>query len=336
MRTLRQVVEVIHPGLAGVSKKDLQEKLCKMYKVRQRQAATSQPYATPQHLPVERWPHVPGVAAFSVCGPLCDGSVHRTPCSAPSRTLLPPHTSAPRLLEREVSASAAPTRPAGAGQQLLLAVRLQGCLRWRPEHRVRYDLRQPRGCQEVRAQVPPHTGAPRRHRSYRGAKRIEAPRWRERRALLLRRGTRSRRAAASPRAASVAQFGMGKAKTTARKQRKERKNRAKKARPRPRPSTLDPDPRPRLSTPDPRPPPLATLAALCSHSRHTPTLDSLHAQAVEYGSPCPLEPGRCVVSRRPRRWALRRQLLVDSSRRWDINGKYHLCIRFLRHRELWP
>ena len=160
MRTLRQVVEVIHPGLAGVSKKDLQEKLCKMYKVRQRQAATSQPYATPQHLPVERWPHVPGVAAFSVCGPLCDGSVHRTPCSAPSRTLLPPHTSAPRLLEREVSASAAPTRPAGAGQQLLLAVRLQGCLRWRPEHRVRYDLRQPRGCQEVRAQVPPHTGAP--------------------------------------------------------------------------------------------------------------------------------------------------------------------------------
>ena len=46
MRTLRQVVEVIHPGLAGVSKKDLQEKLCKMYKVRQRQAATSPPYAT--------------------------------------------------------------------------------------------------------------------------------------------------------------------------------------------------------------------------------------------------------------------------------------------------
>ena len=29
-----QVVEVIHPGLAGVSKKDLQEKLAKMYKVR--------------------------------------------------------------------------------------------------------------------------------------------------------------------------------------------------------------------------------------------------------------------------------------------------------------
>ena len=28
------VVEVIHPGLAGVSKKDLQEKLAKMYKVR--------------------------------------------------------------------------------------------------------------------------------------------------------------------------------------------------------------------------------------------------------------------------------------------------------------
>merc|ERR1712166_356158 len=27
------VCEVIHPGLAGVSKKDLQEKLCKMYKV---------------------------------------------------------------------------------------------------------------------------------------------------------------------------------------------------------------------------------------------------------------------------------------------------------------
>ena len=27
------MVEVIHPGLAGVSKKDLQEKLCKMYKV---------------------------------------------------------------------------------------------------------------------------------------------------------------------------------------------------------------------------------------------------------------------------------------------------------------
>lgn len=202
------------------------------------------------HIPALRYtpapPLVPGVAAFSVCGPLCDGSVHRTPCSAPSRTLLPPHTSAPRLLEREVSASAAPTRPAGAGQQLLLAVRLQGCLRWRPEHRVRYDLRQPRGCQEVRAQVPPHTGAPRRHRSYRGAKRIEAPRWRERRALLLRRGTRSRRAAASPRAASVAQFGMGKAKTTARKQRKERKNRAKKARPRP------PTPAPRAPRPSPR------------------------------------------------------------------------------------
>ena len=29
-----QVVEAIHPGLASVSKKDLQEKLCKMYKVR--------------------------------------------------------------------------------------------------------------------------------------------------------------------------------------------------------------------------------------------------------------------------------------------------------------
>ena len=41
MRPLRQVVEVIHPGLAGVSKKDLQEKLCKMYKVRQ--AATHIP-----------------------------------------------------------------------------------------------------------------------------------------------------------------------------------------------------------------------------------------------------------------------------------------------------
>jgi hypothetical protein len=31
---LRQVVEVIHPGLAGVSKKDLKEKLTSMYKVR--------------------------------------------------------------------------------------------------------------------------------------------------------------------------------------------------------------------------------------------------------------------------------------------------------------
>ena len=201
------------------------------------------------HIPALRYTPAPPSGTLAPCAggrslqcvqPLCDGSVHRTLCSAPSHTLLPPHTSAPRLLEREVSASAAPTRPAGAGQQLLLAVRLQGCLRWRPEHRVRYDLRQPRGCQEVRAQVPPDAGAPRRHRSYRGAKRIEAPRWRERRALLLRRGTRSRRAAASPRAASVAQFGMGKAKTTARKQRKERKNRAKKARPRPRPSTLDP------------------------------------------------------------------------------------------------
>jgi len=29
-----QVVEVIHPGLAGVSKKDLKEKLATMYKVR--------------------------------------------------------------------------------------------------------------------------------------------------------------------------------------------------------------------------------------------------------------------------------------------------------------
>jgi len=28
-----QVIEVIHPGLAGVSKKDLKEKLASMYKV---------------------------------------------------------------------------------------------------------------------------------------------------------------------------------------------------------------------------------------------------------------------------------------------------------------
>ena len=70
MRSLRQVVEVIHPGLAGVSKKDLQEKLCKMYKVRQ--AATHTPAFTlyRKQLPVERWPQVLGVAAFSVCGPL--------------------------------------------------------------------------------------------------------------------------------------------------------------------------------------------------------------------------------------------------------------------------
>ena len=245
------------------------------------------------HIPALRYTPAPPSGTLAPCAggrslqcvqPLCDGSVHRTLCSAPSHTLLPPHTSAPRLLEREVSASAAPTRPAGAGQQLLLAVRLQGCLRWRPEHRVRYDLRQPRGCQEVRAQVPPDAGAPRRHRSYRGAKRIEAPRWRERRALLLRRGTRSRRAAASPRAASVAQFGMGKAKTTARKQRKERKNRAKKARP---------------TSPPLPPPPLATLATLCSHNRHTPPWRFPHrAPSILTGawSQEGQDAGRCVGS----------------------------------------
>ena len=32
---------MIHPGLAGVSKKDLQEKLCKMYKVRLAATRTS-------------------------------------------------------------------------------------------------------------------------------------------------------------------------------------------------------------------------------------------------------------------------------------------------------
>jgi hypothetical protein len=68
-RPLRQVVEVIHPGLAGVSKKDLQEKLCKMYKVRL--AATHTPaFTTRQQLHAERWPRVPGVAACSMCGPL--------------------------------------------------------------------------------------------------------------------------------------------------------------------------------------------------------------------------------------------------------------------------
>merc|ERR1712166_1658574 len=103
----------------------------------------------------------------------------------------------------------------GAGHQLLLAVRLQGCLRWRPEHRVRYDLRQPRGCQEVRAQVPPHAV------------------W----------------------------YGQG--------------------------------------------------------QDHGP-------QAAQRGRTVPR---RCVVSRRPRRWALRRQLLVDSSRRWDINENI-ICVRF--------
>merc|ERR1712166_1620887 len=103
----------------------------------------------------------------------------------------------------------------GAGHQLLLAVRLQGCLRWRPEHRGRYDLRQPCGCQEVRAQVPPLGLV-----------------W---------------------------------------------------ARPRPRPA---------------------------SSARRGRTV-----------------PRRCVVSRRPRRWALRRQLLVDSSWRWDINENI-ICVRF--------
>ena len=48
---------------------------------------------------------------------------------------------------------------------------------------------------------------------------------------------------------------------------------------------------------------------------------------MEVSSPCPLYPDRCVVSRRPRRWALRRQLLVDSSRRWDINENI-ICVRF--------
>ena len=121
--------------------------------------------------------------------------------SAPSHTLAPAHALSPRLLDNK-SQRSVPLQSAGAGHQLLLAVRLQGCLRWRPEHRVRYDLRQPRGCQEVRAQVPPHAGAPRRHHSCRGARRLVAPRWREGRALLLRLGDwsrpGSRRAAASP------------------------------------------------------------------------------------------------------------------------------------------
>lgn len=48
---------------------------------------------------------------------------------------------------------------AGARPQLLPAVRLQGRLRWRPEHGLWHDLRQSGGRQEVRAQVPPDAGA---------------------------------------------------------------------------------------------------------------------------------------------------------------------------------
>ena len=39
----------------------------------------------------------------------------------------------------------------------------------------------------------------------------------------------------------------------------------------------------------------------------------------------PLDPGRCVVSRRPRRWARRERLLVDSSRR-DVNENSIICV----------
>ena len=46
---------MIHPGLAGVSKKDLQEKLCKMYKVRQAAYPRPSLYAARQ-LHIERRP----------------------------------------------------------------------------------------------------------------------------------------------------------------------------------------------------------------------------------------------------------------------------------------
>merc|ERR1712146_303781 len=42
----------------------------------------------------------------------------------------------------------------GPGPQLLPALRLQGRLRWRPQLGLWHDLRQPRGGQEVRAEVP--------------------------------------------------------------------------------------------------------------------------------------------------------------------------------------
>ena len=61
------------------------------------------------------------------------------------------------------SASTALFASTGAGPQLLPAVRLQGRLRWRPEHWLWHDLRQSGGRQEVRAQVPPDAGARRRH-----------------------------------------------------------------------------------------------------------------------------------------------------------------------------
>ena len=56
-----QVVEVIHPGLAGVSKKDLKEKLATMYKVR---ATPSRlwPVARRQQRQQRREQHLPELA----------------------------------------------------------------------------------------------------------------------------------------------------------------------------------------------------------------------------------------------------------------------------------
>ena len=58
---------MIHPGLAGVSKKDLQEKLCKMYKVRlaaTRTSSTRRPQlclrAEVAAFPCARWAVVTG------------------------------------------------------------------------------------------------------------------------------------------------------------------------------------------------------------------------------------------------------------------------------------
>ena len=92
---------MIHPGLAGVSKKDLQEKLCKMYKVRQASSHTSST-RRPQARTC-----APGVAAFPcarwavVTGALSGALWRASPTATAQRqkTLAPPHASPPRLLD---------------------------------------------------------------------------------------------------------------------------------------------------------------------------------------------------------------------------------------------
>ena len=121
-----QVVDVIHPGLAGVSKNDLKEKLAKMYTVRVRPLGlrARAPRSSPWHRPPP--------------------TLHRAP---------PPLT--PVRLARLTWRSFAVCR-SGVRPQLHPAVRLQGGVRWRAEHGLWHDLRQPGSGEEVRAQVPTH------------------------------------------------------------------------------------------------------------------------------------------------------------------------------------